>query len=734
MMDIRLNSIDGIDRHVKLNIFGVDKTPAIHIGDSNGEIGIYKRQGKERALYIREPMFLDTETSHNHKDGDEARCWIYQWALLFNGFTVGGRRPSELISYIRKYIKLYNLSDTRKMVIYIHNASYDLSYLMQFFKSQYGVVKILAIKAHKILSFECVNVGLVIRCSYLLSNRSLDAWGKYTNAPVRKIVNGIDYDLIRYQDSPLTLEDWTYQVNDVWSMHYAFKGMLDMFDDDIISIPLTNTGYIRRDVRNEFKKDKNNREDFLRDRIDEPVYTMLRSEFAGGLAHGNRHCIAKVIRGQIGHDDFKSDYPSQQQIKYFPITGFSLYYESGVSKTEFTLKELLKLCDTRCVLMKLRFNNFRIKPEVTLPYLSVDKCDKGRLTPLIYTLDGHNRGNDNGRVLYMDGVTELCLLEKDLEWILKQYDTDGIQIVKVYTAIRGKHPPYVLKVINEYFKIKENAEGTEREKSKNNLNAAYGMEATDPVRLDTEFDFETFEWKETKATTREDIQAALDKYYKSRNSFMQYYHGCYVTMWARDALLSLVSSIGYDKYIYCDTDSIFYIKDKDTERILKAYNDRVVTYNKSHGLGVLNKRGTMSYYGVFEDEGEGITTFKFLHSKCYAFIDKDGEMHLTVAGVKKSILNKDGKTITSIDELTEFGKYNYDEALDRFSDLFEFEKCGGVSALYIYDEPHMEDIDGHMTETAGGCILRNVTKTLHDAKWLKEYYIEEEGFISEISN
>lgn len=726
-MDIRLNSIDGIERQVKLNIVGIDRTPAIYAIDSNGEIGIYKKQGKERCLYIKEPMFLDTETSHNHKDGEEARCWIYQWASLYRGHTVGGRTPTELLDYLDKYIRIYGLCEKRKLIVYIHNASYDLSYLMMFFKERYGDIKMLNIRARKILSFECIKVGLVIRCSYLLSNRSLDSWGDYTSAPVRKVVNGIDYDVIRYQDTDLTYNDWYYQVNDVWSMKYAYDGMLEMFDDDITSIPLTNTGYIRRDARNASKKDKSTREEFLRDRIDVAQYKLFRSEFAGGLAHGNRFKIARTIRGNIGHDDFKSDYPSRQELDYFPITGFSLYYKQGLSQTQITLSDLKELCETRCVAMRLRFNNLRIREGITLPYISVDKCRQGRLTDLRFTLDGLNVGNDNGRVLYMDGVTELCVLELDLKWILKQYETDGIQIVEVYTAMRGRHPAFIREVINKYFKIKESALGIQREKSKNNLNAAYGMEATDPIRVETSFDFELFEWEETKSLKDEDIEKALDDYYKSRNNFMQYYHGCYVTAHARYELMTLVEAIGYNKFIYCDTDSIFYIKDEETERIIANYNKKIIERNKQLGLGVVNKSGGISYYGTFEDEEEGIRAFKFLHSKCYAFIDKDNKMHLTVAGVRKSVLNKEGKTITSVDELTEFGKYSYDEALDRFEDLFVFKECGGVSALYIYAEPHIEYINGHKIETAGGCILRSVTKTLNDAKWLKEYYKEEEA-------
>lgn len=719
MLKVALNSTDGIDRTINLYMYGVDKILAQHL---NNDIWVYKRQGKIRCAYVREPMHVDTETSHNHSDINP-KAWIYQWAALFDGYTVGGRKPSQLIDYLRKYIKLYGLGESRKMIVYIHNLSYDICYLMDWLRSNFGNVRMMAIKAHKVLTFECVDVGLVFRCTYLLSNRSLAQWCEYTHSPVNKMINGIDYDLIRYQDTQLDYNDWYYQVNDVWSMHYSYNGMLDMFEDDISSIPLTNTGYIRRDCRREFKKDAANREHFIRNQISADVYRLLRAEFGGGLAHGNRFKIARVIKGDIGYYDYKSDYPSQQQLKYYPAGVFELYYKRGISRQDMTYDELISLCDSKCVLMELEFNNLRIKDGVTLPCLSVDKCDKGRCTPIIYTLDGKNRGNDNGRVLYMDGVTKLALLELDFNWIIKQYETDGIRIDTVYIADRALHPAYVRNVIDKYFEIKENAAGRERDKAKNNLNAAYGMEATDPVRADTTFSFDSHEWKEEKACTPADIQDALDKYYKSRNSFMQYYHGCYVTMHARSDILAMVERIGYKNFIYCDTDSIFFEKTPEAVDAINLYNKEVSALNIKMGLGVNNKDGERSYYGVFEDEKKDITAFKFLHAKCYGYIGKNG-LKMTVAGVRQEVRDRNNNIITIVDELKGFNKDMSDiDALDKqFNRDFVFNACGGISATYIYDDARIEYINGHKTELASACILKPVTKTLNDAKWLKEYY------------
>ena len=116
---------------------------------------------------------------------------------------------------------LYNLSNEKRLVIFVHNLSYDYAYLYQFLKDAFGTPELLAIKSHKILSatFDCFE----FRCSYMLSNMSLSVWGAKMGTEYRKIDCGIDYDIIRYQDSDLTEEDWSYQVLDVLTLKDCIK-------------------------------------------------------------------------------------------------------------------------------------------------------------------------------------------------------------------------------------------------------------------------------------------------------------------------------------------------------------------------------------------------------------------------------------------------------------------------------------------------------------------------------
>lgn len=705
MQIVRLNSNE--EKYIHVYECGIDKIIPPYIYTACGDKKwIRKRNGEERISYIYAPLFLDTETSHNHIK-ESPITWIYQWALEFDELCVSGRTPTQLIDVLKKFKKTYQLDNMHRILIYIHNASYDLTYLMPYIEEAFGQGKILAIKPHKIISFTVD--GFEFRCSYMLSNRSLKAWGEYTNAEVVKAVDTISYDEIRYQDSELNCDDWFYMINDIYAMKYAYNKMLDMFNDDITTIPLTNTGYIRRDMRNESKIDPQNRENFLKSQLTYDLYRLFRSEFSGGLTHGNRLYINKTIKAKIEHYDYKSHYPSCQQLKYYPVTAFELYYKWRDGREPLSMSELLTLCKKYCVIMEITFQNFYIKDNVYLPCISQSKTEKGKRSPLIYTIDreGKHRGTDNGKVMYMQGFTTLALTELDFKWILKQYTFDSIKVECCYIAERGSMPKYFTDVLHRYFYIKENAEGIQREKAKNNLNAGYGMSAQDPVRMEIEYNRDNGEWTSLKEYNEEYITEKLSKFYKSRNNFFSYQVGCYVTSHARDCLLSMVEMCG-KKYLYADTDSIFFIHDDNIIDKIKKYNDDIISDCEARGLFVKNKKGGKSYYGTFEDEHDNIICMRYLHAKCYAYIDDKEDLHVTIAGVTKK--GRNGNTIEK-----ELGN------IDNLNNAFTFQDCGGTTSEYIIESPKVEYINGHLTEHAGGCIIRNCDKHLSSIEYLEPF-------------
>lgn len=710
MQILRLNSTKQ-ELYTKVYECGIDRIIPPYKYTACGELKqMRKRSGKERTTYMYTPLFLDTETSHNHNK-DFPITWIYQWAFEFDGLCVAGRTPSQLIDVFKKLKKTYQLDDTHRILCYIHNASYDLTYLMPYIEEAFGRGKILAIKSHKILSFTVA--GFEFRCSYMLSNRSLKAWGEYTNAEVIKAVDTISYNEIRYQDTILNTDDWFYMINDIYAMKYAYNGMLEMFDDDITTIPLTNTGYIRRDMRKESQLDKENRENFLKSRLSYDLYRLFRSEFSGGLTHGNRLYINKTIRADIDHYDYKSHYPSCQQLKYYPVTAFELYYKWYEGREPLDISELVSLCKKYCVIMEVAFHNLYIKDNVYLPCISQSKTDKGRRSTLLYSIDreGKHRGTDNGKVMYMQGFTTLALTELDFKWICKQYTFDSIKVECCYIAERGAMPKYFTDVLHRYFYIKENAEGIQRDKAKNNLNAGYGMSAQDPVRIEIDFDRDTGIWSSVKEYNEDYITDKLSKFYKSRNNFFSYQVGCYVTSHARDCLLTMVEMCG-DRYLYADTDSIFFLHDDTIIDKINKYNNDIIAECEARGLYVTNKKGGRSYYGTFEDEKDNIKCMRYLHAKCYAFIDDKDELHVTIAGVTKK--GRNGNTIEK-----ELG------SIDNLNNAFTFHDCGGTTSEYITEPPTVEYINGHRTEHAGGCIIRNCDKHLSSIEYLEPFTIWE---------
>lgn len=710
---------------INVREYGKDKIILPTLIDGFGKSRIYKKKSYQDGEMIYKellpvPMFLDTETSNNHNK-DFPRAWIYQWCVDYDGIAIAGRKPREFIDLLKIFKARYNLCDTRQLVIYVHNLSYDITYLQDYLQ-EFGECKILALKPHKYLTFEVD--GFMFKCSYLLSNRSLSAWCDFMQTDIHKVDGGIDYQAIRYQDTELTYNDWFYMVNDVYALKECYIKMNTMHDDDIASVPLTNTGYVRRDARKEFRKDNKNRKQFMQSRLSPELFLLFRSEFGGGLTHGNRFLVNKIVRGKIEHYDFKSHYPSQQQMSYAPATQFEHYFDSEQHENNLSLSELGKLCREYCCLIEITFENLYIKDGITLPCISEHKCFEGRRSEIQFYVDKDFklRGSDNGRVMYMRGYTTLVLTELDIKWVMKQYTFDGYRVENLYTAERGYFPEYMRNVISEYFNIKENAEGIQRDKAKNNLNSVYGMSATNPIRADVSYNFDTQEWKESLDMSLENIESKLDKFYKSRNSFMAYQLGCYTTSHARDKLLTMVEKVGYENFIYGDTDSLFFIGTKENLQAIAEYNRKAVDYCKSHELYTTNRKGGISYYGTFEDEKDNIKEFKFLHAKCYAFVDIEDKLHVTIAGISKK--GRNGNTIEN-----ELG------SLLALDDSMTFYDCGGTTSEYIYrDKPALEVIDGHLTEHASGCIIWNCEKHLSQLPYFNTNLIESEDLFYETEN
>lgn len=683
------------------------------------KIEMQRHKGNFEIYTAKDFVSLDTETSH---DLDRIKAWLYQWCFSYpieegKRALVFGRKPSQMAEALEKIIDINELDDNHVLPIFVHNLSYDYVYIKDAIEERLGYKgEMIAVGNHNILSYNIS--GLNFKCTYKLSQKSLDAWCKELGTQHKKLKGTVDYDITRYQDSPLYKKDWKYMFYDVICLDEAIIKQMEKWDDNLITMPLTNTGYVRRETRKAFNKEKGNKNDFLAKKLTEHTYTMCRKEFAGGLTHGNRFYAGKTVEGVIRHRDFASHYPSQQMCYNAPCSKFEPYYSKLYSDTYImTLQNLVEITKNKCILAAIVISNLQLKKGVTLPYAQVSKFRDGSIgTEKLDFIE------DNGRILKMNSGASLVIVnEWDLKWLLKQYTFD-YEIMEVYTANKGPFPKYLKDTVNDFFYKKSfykaeekrlEAEGVSKDDpiyienhlnmmiAKGMLNSIYGMSATDPVRI-SYYEKEDGSWGH-EILTEEEKAERIEDFYDKKSSFMNYELGCWTTALARNELLDFVELIGYRNFLYADTDSIFYLSTPEIEAKIEAKNEEFRKIDEENGW-FIELNGKKIYYNQFELEKEDITKFRFLHAKCYAYTVKKGdkeELETTIAGVRKYGRNGNSR-------VKELGDIN------NLKSKYVFEDCGGTGISYTSEKFHIEEIEGHLTEIASAAIIKPVTKTLHD--------------------
>lgn len=639
--------------------------------------------------YACKYICLDTETSHL----GQTTGWIYQWAAKLGGLYVYGRKPSEIITFMQKIAEHYGLNATKKIVLYIHNASYDLQYLKMFLREYDPTANFLAVDNHSII--QCDVIGFKIICSYKLTNMSLEALSDNYSDTYIKAVGEIDYTKIRYQDTQLTASDWLYMFSDVASQEDGIKGYLKMQGYKYaFQAPITSTGFVRANCRKASKADEKWHNEFVATRLDLEQYNLCRQGFMGGVCIASFTHAGETIRGEnLGHDDFTSSYPARQILNYMPVGAPSWYGDVE------SVEELEKLCAEYCCVFVLTLDNVHIKKGITAPCIPSSKC-----------IHKENELKLNGKIVSADTLT-MVVCELDWKWIKKQYEFDEIEIDKMLIFERGEMPEWLKHEVFMYFENKCTLKDVNEllyNKSKNMLNGIYGMTATAIIRAIYKMDEE---WKLQKKKSDEDSDtAALNKYYKSYNNFMPYQYAIYTTAHARDALYTMIECVGYEYFLYCDTDSVFYIKTPENTKKMEEYAEHCRQRARDAGAFVDNK-----FLGEPTHEPK-IRAFRALHAKCYAMEEwnkktEQYELKVVIAGIpKKATKWIDGKPVekTNAEELG---------SIDKLNDGYIFKHCGGIRCIYNEHEIDTITINGHEIEYASSVILENIEKEINDTMY-----------------
>lgn len=643
---------------------------------------------RARVLYKDIVCAFDIETTYIKELG---RSILYIWQFqLDEVVTIIGRTWKEFISFYNRVNSC--ITDGSKIVTYIHNASYEFQFMRSLFDIQSDDV--IAVKSRRVLKF---TIGCFeFRCSYLQTNLSLAAFTSKFDV-VHKKLSGDDYDytIQRYSDTPLSEKEIEYCVNDVRGLVEAIKAEMARDGDNLYTIPLTSTGYVRRDIKRVLREWGQYKITELLPTAD--VYILLREAFRGGNTHANRYLVKNAefpmppLENVISADR-SSSYPDTQVNYPFPMTPFKRVCKDVTYKE---LKEHYIKKRGYALLFRIAIDNLKMNNHLNpCPYISFDKARNVR-----------GRILDNGRVLQADHL-ELTITDLDFAIIDKQYNLSdsNVKITDLYFATYDYLPTELRELVKTYYKRKTELKGLKGEqklfydKYKALINAIYGCSAQDPCKQSILY---------VQDAIDEDIykeeDKSIDELLSRFHAAMPYQWGVWTTARARERLQILIDAVHENKgseFVYCDTDSVKYIGYYD----IKQINTELRQIAEKNGAFAFDIDGIKHYMGEYENDGV-YKKFETLGAKSYVYTDMDDKLHITIAGVPKE------KGAKELEKMGGFSAYN-------IGTIFH----DGITETVYHDERCylQTTYNGHPIEITSDIVIKN---SFHKIGWSKDYKI-----------
>ena len=95
------------------------------------EINWVKKGKKQYISNI--PCVFDIEVSSFYNSNNEKQCCMYAWVFGLNGRCIRGRTWKEFLDLIDYLVKVYELNNDKRLIIYVHNLSYEFQFIMKYF-------------------------------------------------------------------------------------------------------------------------------------------------------------------------------------------------------------------------------------------------------------------------------------------------------------------------------------------------------------------------------------------------------------------------------------------------------------------------------------------------------------------------------------------------------------------------------------------------------------------------
>ena len=631
---------------------------------------------RKKVKYLNLSLSFDTETTSTMTTNEprEKFAFMYVWQFGIDGYYCFGRTWEEFIQLCEHLQKTLDLNERKRVIIFIHNLSFEFQFFRKYFKwlSVFATASRNPVKA-------LTSYGIEFRDSLILSGYKLENVAKNLTAhDIPKMVGDLDYTLIRTKDTTFTKKELGYMLNDVRVLVAYIDEQREQYGD-ITKIPLTNTGRVRRYVRNQCFKDKNYNAKIRSLRIkDANEYNTLKQAFAGGFTHANPNHAGKVYKN-VASFDFTSSYPTVMIAEKYPCS-------SAVPQKWVNWERFNEINEKALQIFTVEFWN--IETSVYFDnYISKNKC-----------LDIKGEIENNGRIFSAEYL-KITITSVDWDIIKQVYHWDKIKISNQLAYYKDYLPKPIIESILHFYKSKttlKEVKGKEAEylHAKGMLNSVYGMSVTDIVH--DEQVYSSDEW----TTEDADVNDQIKHYNNSYNRFLYYPWGVFVTAYARHNLWNGILEFK-DDFLYSDTDSIKAKNYKKHLSYIEQYNKDIVKKLEKclehygidkNELSPKDIKGNEHVLGVWDFE-EVYKRFKTLGAKRYIVENKDSKLEITIAGLPKD---------KGRDYLLKISNDDMIKVFSNFTNKMQVPKTDSGKLTAYYDDEEKEciikDFQGHYTK------------------------------------
>ena len=625
---------------------------------------------------------------------------MYIWMFGIEETVVYGRTGQELKDFIDKLNKKMIINNIIvKKIIYVHNLGFDFYFLQNWLGTHWDVF---AREPNKIITAK--DDYIEFRCSYFLTNMTLANFAKEYHLNVMKQIGLLDYNVLRTPLTPMTEEELKYCEYDILVLYEIVKYHKKIYKD-ITTIPLTQTGKIRKKINAMFYKDKKHHKMIKRmNPVDFEEFNLLCQVYSGGYTHSNGYNTNKIL-SKVYSNDISSSYPFECVTKKYPMQSFTRALTNDLSDIDF---------DKYAVIIDFTVNN--LKATTSNSFLSVSKAITKRFfendEQELYIIQEPEI--DNGRLRSAKSVRYI-LTDIDFKIFLNAYNFSKLKINNIYIAEKNYLPLKLIQFILNLYKQKTELKGIEDAavkytELKQFLNGIYGCFCMKIIQDDVIYEngVMTIEKLELNAAIAKAEEKLFD--YNEKMNNLSFAWGVWVSAYAKQHLWRNILKIG-DKVVYCDTDSIKYLYckeaikafEEDEIQVRKEIDEVIKYFNDKEKKEVLkfedfeptDKKGKKHLIGLFEFETE-YKFFRTLGAKKYAYIDNNDVLHITVSGINKIA---GAKSLRTLNDFEPGHFFNYDAA-------------GKNESYYLHDQEEVIFEDGWHEKARFGICIKPTTYLL----------------------